>query len=84
LAERVRAVLADVPEVSERKMFGGVASMVSGHMACGIVGEELMLRLGDAAADSALDMPHIRPMDSTGGPMQSMVFVDPAGIATPQ
>jgi TfoX/Sxy family transcriptional regulator of competence genes len=72
-----------MPDVSERTMFGGLAFLVSGHMACGIVGEELMLRLGNDAADSALDMPHVRPMDFTGRPMRSMVFVDPAGIATP-
>jgi len=84
LAERVRAILADVPDVSERRMFGGLAFLVSGHMACGIVGHELMLRLGEDAADAALDLPHVRPMDFTGRPMRSMVFVEPAGIATPR
>lgn len=80
LADRVREVLAEQDGVTERKMFGGLAFMIGGHMACGIVGEELMLRLGNEGADAALDRPHVRPMDFTGRPMHSMVFVEPAGV----
>ena len=56
--------------------------MVDGHMVCGIVGDDLMLRLGEEGADRALELPHVRPMDFTGRPMQTMVYVAPAGIAT--
>jgi TfoX/Sxy family transcriptional regulator of competence genes len=63
-------------------MFGGLAFLVAGHMACGIVGEDLMLRLGEDGADAALDEPHTRPMDFTGKPMKSMVYVAPAGTET--
>jgi len=82
LADRVLTVLADVPELREQQMFGGVAFLVEGHMACGIVGNDLMLRLGQVGADRALDERHTRPMDFTGRPMSTMVFVEPAGIAT--
>jgi TfoX/Sxy family transcriptional regulator of competence genes len=82
LADRIRAALATTPEVSERKMFGGLAFMVAGHMACGVVGDDLMLRLGEDGADAALDEPHTRPMDFTGKPMKSMVYVAPAGTET--
>ena len=71
LAARVRDVLGDAPDVMERKMFGGLAFMLSGNMACGIVGADLMLRLGDDGADAALDQPHVRPMDFTHRPMKS-------------
>jgi hypothetical protein len=47
LAERIRVVLKDRPAVTERKMFGGLAFLVAGNMACGILGEDLMLRLGE-------------------------------------
>ena len=58
LAERVRSILArEVPDVRERRMFGGLAFLVDGHIACGIVGDELMVRLGEATADAALDEP---------------------------
>ena len=63
-------------------MFGGLAFLIAGNMACGIVGQDLMLRLGEERADAALDEPHVRPMDFTGRPMKSMVYVAAAGIAT--
>ncbi|HLW94263.1 MAG TPA: TfoX/Sxy family protein [Solirubrobacteraceae bacterium] len=84
LATRVRELLATTPRVSERKMFGGLAFMIAGNMACGIVGTDLMLRLGEAGADAALDEPYVRPMDFTHRPMKTMVYVSPAGTNTPQ
>jgi hypothetical protein len=80
LAARVRAVLASEPSLSERKMFGGLAFMIDRHMCCGIVGCDLMLRLGRDGSDAALERPHVRPMDFTGRPMTSMVFVEPDGL----
>ena len=84
LSERIRVVLNDQPAVTERKMFGGLAFLVAGNMACGIVGEDLMLRLGGDGAEAALDAPPTRPMDFTGRPMKSMVYVAPAGFAREQ
>ena len=46
LANRVRTLLADRPDVTERHMFGGLTFMVAGHMCCGVNGDELILRLG--------------------------------------
>jgi TfoX/Sxy family transcriptional regulator of competence genes len=80
LAERVRDVLATEDGVTERKMFGGLAFMVRGHMACGIVGNDLMLRLGADAAERALERPHVRPMDFTGRPLTGMVYVGSEGL----
>lgn len=82
LAGRVRDCLFEVGGASERKMFGGIAFMVDGHMACGIVGDDLMLRLGEEGADAALELPHVRPMDFTGRPMRTMVYVASAGTMT--
>jgi TfoX/Sxy family transcriptional regulator of competence genes len=84
LAERVRAVLGDDAGVVEQPMFGGLAFLVDGHMACGIVKDQLMVRLGAAGADAALERPHVRPMDFTGRPMRAMVFVEPAGVVDAQ
>jgi hypothetical protein len=80
LADRVRDVLAPQAGLTERKMFGGLAFMLDGHMCCGIVGSDLMLRLGVDGADAALARPHVRPMDFTGKPMSGMVFVAPEGL----
>lgn len=83
LAERIRAILAaERDDVRERKMFGGIAFMAGGHMCVGVIGEDLMARLGEDGADAALDEPHTRPMDFTGRPMKNMVYVEPAGTAT--
>jgi TfoX/Sxy family transcriptional regulator of competence genes len=82
LAERVRDVLAGRLDVTERKMFGGLAFMLGGHMACGIVGERLMLRLGADEAERALAREHVQPMDFTGRPLKGMVYVAPEGIRT--
>lgn len=76
LAGRVREILAPTPGLTERAMFGGLAFMLDGHMCCGIVGGDLMLRLGPELADRALREPHVRPMDFTGRPMTGMVYVD--------
>jgi TfoX/Sxy family transcriptional regulator of competence genes len=75
LAERVREVLAARAEVGERKMFGGIAFMVSGNMACGVLGEDLIVRLGDEEGEKALAEDGVRPFDFTGKPMKGIVFV---------
>lgn len=80
LAERIRDVLRDRAGVNERKMFGGVAFMLNGHMAVGIVGDTLMARVGPARYEDALRLPQVRPMDFTGRPMKGYVYVDPPGI----
>lgn len=83
LADRIREILhAERDDVREQKMFGGIAFMAGGHMCVGVIGEDLMARLGEDGADAALDEPHTRPMDFTGRPMKNMVYVEPAGTAS--
>ena len=83
--ERVRArintVLADWPGVIEKKMFGGVCSLLKGNMVCAVYKEFLILRLGPEAAAEALTHPHCRPFDITGRAMKGWVMVAPAGFA---
>jgi len=83
LAERVREALPGDTDVTERKMFGGLAFLLSGHMFAGIVGNELMVRLGHQAAQRALERDHVREMDFTGRPMKNMIFVQAAGLHGP-
>ncbi len=79
LAERIREVLKRRRGVSEKKMFGGLAFMVRGHMACGVIGDDLMVRVGPDAYEAALKKTGARPMDFTGRPMKGMVYVAPRG-----
>ena len=80
LAERVRELLQADPGYREQKMFGGLCFMLHGHMCAGVVGDRLMLRLGDEGAAAALSKPHVAAMDFTGRPMHSMVYVEQAGL----
>ena len=82
LAARIRTALGHRDDVVERKMFGGIAFMLHGNMACGIVKSDLMLRLGPEAAAKALKQKHARPMDFTGRPMTGMLYVAAEGIRT--
>ena len=80
LARRIRDLLRDRRDVTERKMFGGLAFLIAGHMCCGIVGRDLMVRVGRENYESALAHKHVRPMDFTGRPSRGMVYVAPAGL----
>jgi TfoX/Sxy family transcriptional regulator of competence genes len=81
LADRVREALAARPELSERRMFGGIAFMIGGNMAVGVIDDDLMVRLDPNDVEQALSEPNTRPMDFTGRPMKGMVFVEAAGTA---
>lgn len=82
LADRVRRILGDRRGVTERRMFGGLAFLIRGHMVAGLRGGTLMARVGPDRHAEALARPHARPMDFTGRPMKGYVYVDPEGIET--
>ena len=79
LAERVRVLLKDQRSLKEKRMFGGLAFMLNGHMCCGIVGDDFVVRTGPDKLEAALSRPHARPMDFTGRPMRGFVYVAPPG-----
>jgi len=82
LAERIRTAFGHRDDVVEKKMFGGICFMLHGNMACGVVKDDLMLRLGPEAAAKGLKQKHARPMDFTGRPMTGMLYVGADGIKT--
>lgn len=75
LADRIRDLLFAYQEVSERKMFGGIAFMVGGNMAVGVLGEDLIVRLDPADSERALTEEGVREFDFTGRPAKGMVYV---------
>lgn len=81
LAQRVRAAIGPDPAVDERRMFGGLAFMVNGNMACGVMEDELMVRVGPDAWQECLALPDAREMDFTGRSLKGMVYVGSAGLA---
>src|SRR5215468_5675464 len=79
LEERIRRTVGGRVGVTEKKMFGGIAFLHAGKMFCGIVKDDLMVRVGPDRHEEALGEPHVRPMDFTGRPMKGYVFVAPGG-----
>jgi TfoX/Sxy family transcriptional regulator of competence genes len=82
LAAIARAALASRSDVEEKRMFGGLAFMVRGHMACGVVGDQLIVRVGPESYERALRLSHAQEMRFTGKPMRGFVMVDAEGVAT--
>ena len=80
LAARIRISLEGHPGVTERKMFGGIGFMIHGNMCCGVLKDDLMVRVGPDGHAASLALPHARPMDFTGRPMKGFVFVGSDGI----
>ena len=79
LADRVRSRLDAEPGLTERKMFGGIAWMLEGNMAVGLMKDGMLVRLGDQV-EAALQEPHAtRPMMGSR-PMEGMVLVAPEGV----
>ncbi len=79
LAQRLSESLAGVPGLVEKKMFGGIGYMVQGNMACGVNGDDLIVRVGPDGYETALAMDDTRPFDITGRPMRGWVMVGPDG-----
>jgi hypothetical protein len=75
LANRVRHSLSNRQDVEEKRMFGGLTFMLAGQMCCGIMRDELVVRLGSDDFDSAVALEHVRPFDFTGRPSNGMVYV---------
>jgi TfoX/Sxy family transcriptional regulator of competence genes len=82
LAERVRDVVAQRPDVVERKMFGGLAWMVGRNMACGVMGDDLVVRIAPDEAGDARREPQVREFGRPGKrPMRGFVLVEAEALA---
>jgi TfoX/Sxy family transcriptional regulator of competence genes len=82
LQRRIQRAVTDREDISEKQMFGGVAFLLDGKMFCGIVKDDLMVRVGPERHEKALGEPNVRPMDFSGRPMKGYVYVGPAGSKT--
>jgi hypothetical protein len=82
LAERIRAQLKRTAGLQEKKMFGGLAFLVNGNMACGVHKNELMVRVPPDRNAELLARPHTRPFDLSGRPIAGWILVGPSGYRT--
>ena len=82
LEARILEQVSDWPHCAHKKMFGGICHLLNGNMFCGVHKDYLILRLGEPAAEKALEAEHVRPFDITGRPMKGWVMVEEAGFET--
>ena len=83
LADRLRVALQDVDGVTEKKMFGGLAFLVNGHMAVAASGQGgLLLRCPPERTESLLREPGVGPFEMRGREMDGWLRVDPGAVTS--
>jgi TfoX/Sxy family transcriptional regulator of competence genes len=81
LAHRLGDALGALPGVTAKKMFGGIAFLWNGNLLVGVMGDDLIARVGPDAQQDALAQPGARVFDFTGRPMKGWVIVDGGAVA---
>ena len=83
LANLIRELVAGEPDVSEQRMFGGLAFLVGGYMTVAASGQGgLLARVDPAQSDGLLLKPHAEPFEMRGRSMQGWLRVAPEGVRT--
>jgi TfoX/Sxy family transcriptional regulator of competence genes len=83
LANRIRELIAGEPDLSEQKMFGGLAFLVGGNMSVAASGRGgLMVRIDPEDTDELLGKPHAQPFEMRGRAMHGWLRVDAEGVRT--
>lgn len=83
LANRIRELIATEDGVSEKRMFGGLAFLIHGHLSVSVSGRGgLLLRVDPEETDALVKKPHAAPFEMRGREMQGWLRVDPDGIKT--
>lgn len=83
--EQVRSLLADIPNVTERKMFGSVGFMVNGKLCMGVgdhADHNMMVRIGLEKYEEALRRPGVLPAVMRGREQPGYVFLVNEAIHT--
>lgn len=83
LADRMRELLVGESELTEKKMFGGLAFLVRGNMAVAASGQGgVMVRVDPAKSDTLVATTSARLVEMRGRPMQGWLRVDPDHLRT--
>ena len=83
LADRIRELIAGEHDVTEKKMFGGLAFLVGGNMSVDASGQGgLMVRVDPQDTDTLLTEPHARPFEMRGRELRGWLRVDAEGVRT--
>jgi TfoX/Sxy family transcriptional regulator of competence genes len=83
LADRIRELVGGGPDLTEKKMFGGLAFLVGGNMAVAASGQGgWLVRVDPAQSDTLLETTNARLMEMRGRKMQGWLRVDPEHVRT--
>jgi TfoX/Sxy family transcriptional regulator of competence genes len=83
LAQRIRDLLAGETDLSEKRMFGGLAFLVAGNMAVAASGQGgLLARVDPQEGETLVSEPHVAPMEMRGRELSGWLRVDSEGLAT--
>ena len=83
LADRIRELVGGEADLTERKMFGGLAFLIGGNMAVAASGQGgVLVRVDPAESDALVATTDARPMEMRGRPMQGWLRVDPGDVRT--
>jgi TfoX/Sxy family transcriptional regulator of competence genes len=83
LAGRIRDLVAGEPDLTERKMFGGLAFLVGGNMAVAASGQGgILVRVDPAESDTLVATTNARLMEMRGRQMRGWLRVDPDDVPT--
>lgn len=83
LASRIRELIADDPDVTEKSMFGGLAFLVAGNMSVAASGQGgLLVRVDPTQTDALVEEPHAEPFVMRGRALQGWLRVDADGGLT--
>jgi hypothetical protein len=82
LADRVRELLVLEPDVVEKRMFGGMAFLIGGHIAVAVSGSGgLLMRCEHEDTEELLSLPYVEPFEMRGKAARGWVRVDSEGVA---
>jgi TfoX N-terminal domain len=85
LAERIRALVGNVPGLTEQKMFGGLAFLIGGNMAIAASGQGgLLVHVDPDESDALVASTDAYPMEMRGKQMQGWLRVDSDHVCTKQ
>jgi hypothetical protein len=83
LANRIRALVSSEPDLTEQKMFGGLAFLIGGNMAVAASGQGgVMVRVGPAESDRLIASTNAHPVEMRGRPMRGWLRVDAEDLRT--
>jgi TfoX/Sxy family transcriptional regulator of competence genes len=82
LADRIRERFAELENVEEKQMMGGLTFMLNDKMCAGVIKDEMMCRIDPGIHESLIERTGCRTMDFTNRPMKGYILIDSMGMKT--